>query len=324
MSELINFIETSCKDTFNEIKYDQKMKLEREAVFATQLLSDNEYALGVARGNKQSLIDAVNNVAAIGLSLNPSLKYCYLVPRRVGKVTKICLDISYQGFMKLLTDSANIEHFVSDIVYENDTFELTGMTTQPIHKCNPFSKERENIVGAYCVAKTYTGDYLTTTMQIDEIFQIRNSSESYKNESSRKYSPWVRYEGEMIKKTVIRRAYKMLPKTDVNDRIEKAIETSDYAQNIDFKTDFDHLQDGLKQDMIEMDSRSPEEKDINSSEYVFIQGKFRGKKLCEIDQDDLEKRVNYLDKQGDKLKGWQVQELEIITNYVMDIETKEL
>jgi recombinational DNA repair protein RecT len=48
-------------------------------------------------------------------------------------------------------------------------------------------------------------------MQIDDIYDIRNRSSAWKSGRS---CPWKTDEGEMIKKTVIKRAYKLWPKTD--------------------------------------------------------------------------------------------------------------
>ena len=76
---------------------------------------------------------------------------------------------------------------------------------------------RGEIVGVYCTVKTSGGDYLTECMSIDEVYSIRNRSESYKRNSG----PWVTDAGEMIKKTVVKRANKYWPKVE---RLSNAIE----------------------------------------------------------------------------------------------------
>lgn len=206
------------RDDFMSLLSDNSIKFEQEAGFALDILSKNTYALGVAASNRSSLISSVKNLASIGISLNPAKKQAYLVPRGGA----ICLDISYMGLIDLATATGSIKWAQADVVRENDVFTKGRLDQPPTHSFNPFGKDRGVIVGAYVVAKTADGDYLTTTMEIDEIYDIRNRSESWKSFVAKKAksSPWDSDEGEMIKKTVIKRAYKTWPKTD---RLEKAI-----------------------------------------------------------------------------------------------------
>jgi recombination protein RecT len=193
------------------------LNFEREAGFAVQIVAANDYVMRVAMDNRQSVINAVTNVAAIGISLNPAKRQAYLVPRD----GKICLDISYMGLLDLAIQSGSIMWGQSELVYEHDRFELQGFDKPPLHNRNPFSKDRGAIVGVYVVVKTRDGDYLTTCMSIDEVFDIRNRSSAWKAwENKQKKCPWVTDEGEMIKKTVIKRAYKLWPKTD---RLDNAV-----------------------------------------------------------------------------------------------------
>lgn len=190
---------------------------EREAGFAIQLLSVNDYAMRVALDNRQSVMNAVTNIAAIGISLNPAKKQAYLVPRD----GRICLDISYMGLLDLAIASGSIKWGQAALVHAGDRFELNGFDKPPTHARDPFSKDRGEVVGVYVVVKTSDGDYLTETMTIAEVFDIRDRSASWKAWiSKQKKCPWVTDEGEMVKKTVIKRAYKLWPKTD---RLDTAV-----------------------------------------------------------------------------------------------------
>ena len=212
--ELITADVYSTRDAFGAAVADRSLSFDREAGFAVQILCANEYMMTVAKDNRQSVVDAVTNVAAIGLSLNPAKKLAYLVPRK----KKICLDISYIGLIELATSTGSVKWAQSEIVYSNDSFSLTGLDRPPEHKFNPFSTDRGEAIGAYVVVKTADGDFLTETMSTAEINKIRDASESVK---SGKGSPWDNFWGEMAKKTVIKRAYKLWPK---NDRLDNAIQ----------------------------------------------------------------------------------------------------
>ncbi len=201
------------KDSFASVLTDRSINFDREAEFALQALYNNEFAMKIAKQNRGSLIAAVVNIAAIGISLNPAKRQAYLVPRD----GKICLDISYMGLMDLAIDSGSIRWGQAKLVYEADSFALNGLDQAPHHSHDPFAKDRGEVVGVYVVVKTADGDYLTDTMSREEIDGIMNRSQSVK---SGKSSPWKTDWGEMAKKTVVKRAYKYWPKTE---RLDTAI-----------------------------------------------------------------------------------------------------
>jgi recombination protein RecT len=207
------------RDDFSRVLVDRSISFERESGFAIQQLQKNDYTLKVAQQNRQSVINAVTNVAAIGISLNPARKQAYLVPRD----GQICLDISYIGLLDLAVASGSILWGQAEIVRQNDAFVLNGFDKPPTHTFNPFGTERGPIVGVYVVVKTHSGDYLTTTMSLEDVYSIRDRSEGWKAFAAKKIksTPWASDEGEMIKKTVIKRAYKLWPKTE---RLDEAMD----------------------------------------------------------------------------------------------------
>lgn len=197
------------------------LSFEREKGFAMQVLTANDYAMKIAMDNRSSVIAAVTNVAAIGISLNPAKRQAYLVPRD----GRICLDISYMGLLDLAIQSGSILWGQAELVHQADRFELNGFDRPPTHVRDPFAPERGEVVGAYVVVKTRDGDYLTTTMPIAEINDIRDRSSAWKAwQNKQKKCPWVTDPGEMAKKTVIKRAYKLWPKTERFERVEQAID----------------------------------------------------------------------------------------------------
>ena len=212
MDNIIQIV-NSAKDQFLSVQSDKSLIFEAEAGYAVQALLANDYALKIALSNKEALIRSIKNISAIGISLNPAKKQAYLVPRN----NQICLDISYMGLMDLATATGSILWIQADVVRDKDQFELNTIGKEPTHKHNPFAKDRGEIVGAYVIAKTKDGDYLTDCMNIDEINAIKARSQAVK---SGKTTPWNTDPVEMYKKTVVKRAYKYWPR---NDRLEKAI-----------------------------------------------------------------------------------------------------
>lgn len=220
------------ESTFNTVLSDDKINFAKEAEFALQHLAGNDYLAKVAMQNQNAMVAAVRNVAAIGISLNPAQKHAYLVPRK----GKVCLDIGYLGLLHVATESGSILWAQVKIVHKNDSYKNQGVDKAPSHEYNSFGN-RGDIVGAYCVAKTRDGAFLTEEMPIDAIHKIRARSESFKKGSM---SPWKTDETEMIRKTVLKRAYKYWPKTD---RMSHAIETVNEHEGIDFKSEQQGMRD---------------------------------------------------------------------------------
>ena len=201
------------RGAFDGALVDRSISFDREAGFAIQQLGKNDYMMKAAQKNRQAVVDAVVNIAAIGISLNPAKKQAYLVPRD----EKICLDISYMGLMDLAQATGSVKWAQAALVHELDAFVLNGLDKAPSHTFNPFSKDRGLVVGVYVTIKTIHDEYLTHTMTIDEAYAIRDRSSAWKSSKS---GPWKTDEGEMIKKTCVKQAYKYWPKTE---RLETAI-----------------------------------------------------------------------------------------------------
>lgn len=208
------------ESSFNQVNA-YKLNFKKEATFALQLLKANDFLRSTAQNNPDSLQNAITNIAAIGISLNPAVKEAYLVPR--GKA--VCLDISYIGLIKLATDTGAIQWVQAEIVKEKDQFEYQGVGKAPIHKMNPFS-ERGAVVGVYCVAKLASGENLCTIMSRGECDQIRDRSSQ-----AAKSGPWVAFYEEMLKKTVIKRASKLWPKSE---RLDTAVHVINEHEGIEF------------------------------------------------------------------------------------------
>jgi len=193
-----------------------------EQNYAIQQLYKSEFAANIARKNPTSVQNAILNLAAIGISLNPATKHAYLVPRD----DMICLDISYMGLMHLAQQVGSIEWGQAKIVYANDTYENQGLTKEPLHKFDAFGNRGEK-VGVFCTVKLPSGDFLTEEMSKEKVMEIKESSKS-KNSS---YSPWNTFEEEMWRKSVVKRASKYWPKSN-NNRFDTAVHTINQHEGI--------------------------------------------------------------------------------------------
>ena len=187
---------------------DQSVTWAKESQFAIQAFQKNDFLAKTAMSNPTSAQNAIINVAAIGITLNPAAKLAYLVPRDGG----VHLDISYMGLLHLAQVSGAIQWGQCKLVHANDTYESNGLDKAPTHKYNAFG-ERGPVVGGYCTVKTQQGDYLTDEMSLAEIKQVENTSKA-------KNGPWKNWWEEMARKTIVKRAAKYWPRVE---RVDSAI-----------------------------------------------------------------------------------------------------
>lgn len=194
-----------------------------ESQFAIQAFQNNDYLAKIALQNTASVQNALINISAIGISLNPALKHAYLVPRKGA----VCLDISYMGLINLAQESGSIEFCQAVIVYKNDVYKRHGIDKAPQHDYEAFG-DRGEPVGAYCTVKLPSGVYLTGEMSKLEIEAIRGRSEGFKAGGM---TPWKTDPMEMWKKTVVKRDSKYWPKSR---SLSQAIKVINEHQGIEF------------------------------------------------------------------------------------------
>jgi phage RecT family recombinase len=199
-----------------------------EISFAIQILKKNTY---LQKCDANSVLESVLNISQTGLSLNPVLNLSYLVPHK----GKCALYPSYQGLCKLATDSGAVNSIECQLIYTNDEIEFDLASAEKVKKHIPaflVGKEKGEVLGGYSIAVLPDGSKHIEYMTRADILEVRNCSESYKayERGQVKHSVWASFESEMMRKTIVKRHFKYLPKSSVSDKFEKAIEldNSDY------------------------------------------------------------------------------------------------
>lgn len=211
---------------FEAMRTDAGLSFDAEVEWAMQSIEKGDSSIRAALANPEAVYAAVRNIAGIGITLDPAQKLAYLLVRD----GKIVLDVSYMGMIAIAVRSHCLAWAQARIVHELDVFELMGYDEPPRHRFNPFKPaERGPVVGAYVVAKTSGGDYLTNTMHVDEINGIRDRSPAWK---ANQKGPWKTDWSEMAKKTVVKNAYKYWPRSEALDRAIHYLNT-DGGQGID-------------------------------------------------------------------------------------------
>jgi recombination protein RecT len=135
------------------------------------------------------------------------------------------------GMIKILTDAGAVKNVDAGVIYQNDRYDFRR-GSDPYFKHVPALSGRGEKIGAYAIAFLRDGGFQFEIMGREDIEKVRATSESYKNEEGRKYSPWETWEDEMWKKTVLKRLFKLLPKTNFSDQLIAAI-SHDYEAEME-------------------------------------------------------------------------------------------
>lgn len=213
-------------------------KIKREISFALQAINKSAKLKDCTNESK---IASVINIANIGLTLNPVAKEACLVPRWNSAISsnECSLEPMYPGLVKLLTDAGSVKSIVAQIVYENDKFTLDlADNVSPIrHNPELINSKKGNIIGVYALATLADGTRQVEWMDKEQTDAIKLRSETYMAYLSGKIksATWVSDEPEMMRKTVVKRIYKYLPRTEQMEKVDNAIslDNTDYSASND-------------------------------------------------------------------------------------------
>lgn len=194
----------------------------KEASFAAQILAGNKY---LAQTSIESQQIAFQALAESGLTLNPMMKLAHFVPRN----GRCMLEPSYQGMVKLLTDTGSVRHIEVQAIYENDDCEIDMASDRKVLRHVPYAMrglEKGAVIAFYSIATLVDGSRHFEFMGRGDVEAIRDTSEGWKAYMAKRISstPWASNFEEMGRKTIIKRHCKHLPKSDRWQMLAKAID----------------------------------------------------------------------------------------------------
>jgi recombination protein RecT len=177
------------------IRPERMMKIVLSSVSRTPALMDC---------SMQSIFIAMLQAAELGLEPGSATGEAYLVPFK-GTCQMIP---GYQGLTTLAFRSGFVSSVMAREVYEGDVFDFEyGLEAKLRHVPGDGEHDPTRITHAYAVIKLKDGGILYDVMTRQEIDRIRGRSRAGSS------GPWVTDYAEMAKKTVLRRALKLCPKS---------------------------------------------------------------------------------------------------------------
>ena len=147
-------------------------------------------------------------------------KECYAIP--YGNQLQFQTD--YKGEKKLAEKySVNpVSEIFAKLVRKDDFFEEAVIDSKRVVNFKPIPFSNKELIGAFAIANFKDGSTMTEVMSIQDIHNLRDKHSKSKH-------IWRDHEGEMAKKTVLRRLLKMIPLDfDSLEQNQTFMESSDF------------------------------------------------------------------------------------------------
>lgn len=162
-----------------------------------------------AANNPGAFLAALLDAARQGLA--PGTEEYYLTPRKVSGRLEILGITGYQGYVELMYRAGAVASVVVEVVHANDQYRYDrGVDEVPVHKFKPFARDAERgpIIGVYAYARMNSGAVSQVVeLNQDDIDKIKAVNPA----SGSEYSPWVKWEKPMWRKSGARQLRKWVP-----------------------------------------------------------------------------------------------------------------
>lgn len=165
-------------------------------------------------------------VELTALGLEPNGREAHLIP--YGKECTLIVD--YKGLIECINRSGDVSYMHAELVCDNDDF-LYDMG-QVVKHVIDFKNPRGEMYAVYSHAKLKDGNDVYEIMPRDEVEKVREMSASYrwaetgdtKKGGGKKDSTWHKWQGQMWRKSAIRRHSNTLP---FSSEVRKIIQADD-------------------------------------------------------------------------------------------------
>lgn len=207
----------------------------------------------LAECDPQTVLGAMMMSAALGLEPNTVQQQAFLIPYKKraqigGKwvdVYECQFQIGARGFITLGYRSPHVQSMIAGAIHENDHWkQMDGSQSFLEHSIN--LRGRGELIGSFSHVKLTSGREVACVLPLDEIWKIRDKSETYralvrnvetasdakerrKAEEKLAETPWVMWLDDMASKSATKKHAKQLP-IAANDALSVAASLDDKSE----------------------------------------------------------------------------------------------
>lgn len=233
------------KDSLNNLVQSEGFQSAAKAVAGRYLTPERIYKMAALARSRQprlgqctieSFVKEFIKSCELGLDCGGATGQAYLVPFKSGYLSKKAgYDVyeavfipGYKGLIELVYRAKSTNYVDAQIVYAKDKFKY-NLGSSPMVQFEPnLDVPREEVKCCFAVVRLKGSDYpKIEIMTKDQLLAIKARSRASSD------GPWMTDEAEMMRKTVLRRALKYIPKTP---ELEKALEADNKLYDFDMPT----------------------------------------------------------------------------------------
>lgn len=205
----------------------------KPAVFERNLINALMANPALMKFDPRLIFREVSKAAGLGLLLDPLLGEGYIVTayNYKTKSTEPQLRVGYKGMNKLARQSGNVSNIYVHEVCQLDKVECNTGFPKSIKIEPKLFTDRGPVVGYVAIIVFKDGEFDFEPMSVQECQAIRDRSDAWKafKDGKIKSTPWSTDEGEMSKKTVLRR---LLKRQEQSPEMVRAIQIEDEAEHL--------------------------------------------------------------------------------------------
>lgn len=206
--------------------------MQPEAMIGLALIAMNKSPI-LAKCTMASILRALMEAAQVRIKPGGTNGRGYLVPRNVAvkgedgskRYEYQCFfDPGWRGLVDIARRSGELVMLDAQAVYAEDEFDYWHDPLPQLRHRPYRGGDRGELIAAYAVAKLKDGSIQIEVLERTDIEKIKKSSESAK----KGFGPWSDWEGEMARKSAVRRLCKYLP-VEGDETLERAMTLADSA-----------------------------------------------------------------------------------------------
>ena len=184
----------------------------KPAVFERNLMNALMANPDLMRHAPRLIFREVAKAAGLGLLLDPILGEAYLVIayNYKTKQQEPQLRVGYKGMCKLARQTGDVTNIYAHEIHEKDFVEADLGFPKVFHHKPKLFTDRGEVIGYVALIAFKDGSFDFEPMSVDQVHAIRDRSDAYKafKDGKIKSTPWSTDDGEMSKKTTLRRLLK--------------------------------------------------------------------------------------------------------------------